>query len=72
MISFATFNIRGLGVQQENNQHSKRELLGLDCEKYHVDICALQETKVTESDSLVLRNGFNLFMLDGKQRLNAM
>ena len=64
MISFATFNIRGLGFQQENNQHSKRELLGLDCEKYHVDICALQETKVTESDSLVLRNGFNLFLFE--------
>ena len=64
LISFATFNIRGLGSQQDDSRHSKREMLGKDCENYRVDICALQETKVTQSEALVLANGYNLFLFD--------
>ena len=42
LISFATFNIRGLGSQHDDSQHSKRELLGMDCKSYQIDICAVQ------------------------------
>jgi Na+/H+ antiporter NhaC len=60
LISFATFNIRGLGSQQDNTALSKRELLGLDCVRYNVDICALQETKVVEPGTCTFSNGFKL------------
>ena len=50
LISFATFNIRGLG-QHDDTVHSKREDLGIDCMnrlcmRYNVDICAVQETNL--------------------------
>ena len=48
MISLATFNIRGLGHHDDGSIFSKREQLGTDMCRYHVDICALQETKVTD------------------------
>lgn len=61
IISLATFNIRGLGSEKEDETiHSKRELLGTDCYRYNVDICALQETKVTESCDQILSNGYRL------------
>ena len=47
LLSFATFNIRGLGhCDDSENIHSKREQLGSDCLRYGVDICAIQKTKV--------------------------
>ena len=62
--SSATFNIRGLGSQHDDSQHSKRELLGMDCKSYQIDICAIQETKVTQPETIVLANGYNLFLFD--------
>ena len=64
LISFATFNIRGLGSQQDNISLSKRELLGIDCVNYSVDICALQETKVTDPSTCTLSNGYRLILME--------
>ena len=61
LISFATFNIRGLGhCDDSENIHSKREQLGSDCLRYGVDICAIQETKVVDRGSCRLSNGYKL------------
>ena len=61
LISFATFNIRGLGhCDDSENIHSKREQLGSDCLRYGIDICAIQETKVVDRGSCRLSNGYRL------------
>ena len=60
LFSLATFNIRGLGCRDDETLYSKREQLGADCKSYNVDICALQETKVTESCDQMLSNGYRL------------
>ena len=61
LLSFATFNIRGLGhCDDSENIHSKREQLGSDCLRYGVDICAIQETKVVDRGSCRLSNGYKL------------
>ena len=67
LISFATFNIRGLG-QHEESVHSKREDLGLDCQRNNVDICAVQETKVVEPRPgiCILSNGYRLIWFEQK------
>ena len=65
LISFATFNIRGLGQQQDHESaRSKRELLGIDCLRYGVDICAIQETKVVEPGVCTLSNGYKLIWFE--------
>ena len=66
LISLATFNIRGLGSQQDESVHSKREQLGTDCIRYKVDICALQETKVVEPGECILSNGYKLLWFEQK------
>jgi len=68
ILSFATFNIRGLGqsVIEDQSKFSKRELLGYDCERYGVDICAIQETKVKHADKTDLSNGYSLLLYDQK------
>ncbi len=66
-ISFATFNIRGLGSQLiQDSTHSKREQLGIDCVRYNVDICAVQETKVVEAGESTLSNGYRLILFEQK------
>ena len=46
LLQLATFNVRGLARAE------KQSLLDLDCNNYHLDIVALQETKIkTESDT---------------------
>lgn len=60
LLSFATFNIRGLGLKQTTVHDSKREQLGLDCVRYKVDLCAVQETKVVEPGECTLSNGYRL------------
>ena len=68
LISFATFNIRGLGSSDDpDNNHSKREQLGTDCLRYGVDICAIQETKVVQPGSCNLSNGYKLFWFEQKE-----
>ena len=64
LISFATFNIRGLGTKQDDSEHSKREKLGSDCARYHVDFCAIQETKVVEPGVCTLSNGYRLIWFE--------
>ena len=67
LISFATFNIRGLGSSDDPDDiHSKREQLGADCLRYGIDICAIQETKVVESGSHSLSNGYKLLWFEQK------
>ena len=65
LISFATFNIRGLG-QHDDSVHSKREDLGIDCKRYNVDICAVRETKVVEPGVCTLSNGYRLIWFEQK------
>ena len=64
LLSFATFNIRGLGSQHDDSTQSKREKLGADCDSYHVDICAIQETKVVEPGVCTLSNGYRLIWFE--------
>ena len=67
LISFATFNIRGLGsCDDPDDIHSKREQLGTDCLRYGIDICAIQETKVVKPDSCSLSNGYKLVLFEQK------
>lgn len=67
LISFATFNIRGLGsCDDPDDIHSKREQLGTDCLRYGIDICAIQETKVVKPDSCSLSNGYKLLLFEQK------
>ena len=61
LISLATFNIRGLGVDQ-----IKRENLGVDLIRYNVDICAIQESKVTEPIDCTLNSGHRLICFEQK------
>ena len=65
IISFATFNVRGLGNQERDGYSvSKRELLATDCTRYNVDICAIQETKVTVGSFCQLHSGHRLILFD--------
>ena len=43
LVSFATFNLRGLGDEL------KQSYLDQDCIQYNLDVIALQETKIKES-----------------------
>ena len=47
MFTIGAFNVRGL---KENSKLSKYKLINLinDCEKYHVDILAIQETHLID------------------------
>ena len=65
-VSLATFNIRGLGDNQDNSVHCKREQLGIDLIRYKVDICAIQETKVTEPLDCTLSSGYRLICFEQK------
>ena len=56
-ISLATWNVRGL------NAAEKRQQLGRDCAKYHLDLTCLQETKVAASDDLELASGHKLVLI---------
>ena len=68
LISFATFNIRGLGSCEDPYElHSKREQLGADCLRYGVDICAIQETKTVQPGSCSLSNGYKLLWFEQKK-----
>ena len=60
IMRIATFNIRGIKERAKIN-------LEYDCQKYHLDILALQETKspLTEWTS---KNGFQFHSLEDKQR----
>ena len=42
LFSVATFKVKGL------KNHVKQEALSRDIEKYKIDICCLQKTKITE------------------------
>ena len=42
-LTIGTFNVRGL------NDENKQDLLSKDIEKYKLDICCLQETKLQKS-----------------------
>ena len=53
LVSFGTFNIRGLGDEVKQSQ------LDTDCTQYKMDIICLQETKVTESYERILSNSGN-------------
>ena len=65
LISFATFNVRGLGFQQHQGYSvSKREQLATDCIRYKIDICAIQETKVTEASFSRLFSGHRLILFE--------
>ena len=66
LVSLATFNVRGLGSQQDDTVHSKREQLGIDCLRYTVDICAIQETKIVEPGVCTLSNGYKLIWFEQK------
>ena len=66
LISLATFNVRGLGSQQNDSTHSKREQLGIDCARYSIDICAIQETKTVEPGTCTLSNGYRLVWFEQK------
>ena len=64
-VSFATFNIRGLGTQERDGYGvSKREHLATDCARYKVDICAVQESKVTEGSFCQLPSGHRLILFN--------
>ena len=56
-ISLATWNVRGLKAAE------KRQQLGRDCAKYHLDLTCLQETKVAVSDDLELASGHKLVFI---------
>ena len=70
LISFATFNVRGLGTQEYQGYNvSKREQLATDCLRYNIDICAIQESKVREPSFNRLYSGHRLILfeqLDGR------
>ena len=59
LISLATWNVRGL------NAAEKRQQLGRDCAKYHLDLTCpqLQETKVPASDDPELASGHKLVLI---------
>ena len=45
------------------NAAEKRQQLGRDCAKYHLDLTCLQETKVAASDDLELASGHKLVLI---------
>ena len=56
-ISLATWNVRGLKASD------KRQQLGRDCTKYHLDLTCLQETKVAANEDLELASGHKLVLI---------
>ena len=58
LVSFGTFNIRGLGDEVKKSQ------LDLDCTRYKMDIICLQETKVTEAYEHIFCSGNKLIVCD--------
>ena len=60
-MKIATFNVRGL------TQKAKQQDLRKDMHDYDIDICCLQETKVTE-ESDQIENGYRLILLPSKCR----
>ena len=64
-LTVATFNVRGLTAK------TKREALERDLSRYHVDVCAIHKTKITDHVSEVLPNGYHLITFpqsNGHQR----
>ena len=61
--NIATFNVRGLTKQY------KQESLSRDMNKYKIDICCLQECKITEKSDKNLENG-NRLILMGAENIN--
>ena len=61
MFTLGTFNVRGL------TKVYKQQQLSRDINKYKVDICCLQETKVTEqSDTDISNNRLILLKSDNE------
>ena len=60
MFNFVTWNVRGL------TQDYKQSLLVNDAARYGMDIVALQETKCTKSQDLILHNGYRLLLIEQK------
>ncbi len=58
MLNIATFNVRGL------SNSLKQEHLGTDVLDYHIDILALQETKVTAFTDSILPSGVRLISFE--------
>ena len=56
----ATFNIRGIKEERAKNN------LEYDCQKYHLDIVALEETK-SPSTEWTSKNGFYFHILEHKK-----
>ena len=60
--SLGTFNVRGLC------DDLKKESLASDLEKYRLDICCLQETKIKEGLDITTENGHRLICLESEQK----
>ena len=56
-LSLATWNVRGLTATE------KRQQLGRDCAKYHLDLICLQETKVVVNDVIELASRQKLVLI---------
>ena len=52
--SLGTFNVRGLC------DDSKKESLASDLEKYKLDVCCVQETKIKNGLDITTKNGHRL------------
>ena len=61
VLSIGTFNVRGL------NDDQKKLNLALDMKKYNVDICCLQETKISKGSDINIGKDLvtiNIMVLD--------
>ena len=55
--TLGTFNVRGL------TKGYKQESLSRDIDKYEIDICCIQETKITEDSDITMENGNRLITI---------
>ena len=60
LLKLATWNVRGL-----TSVH-KQELLGEECARYEIDVEAVQETKIKDSDEKRLHTNHKLILLEQK------
>ena len=60
-IRIATWNVRGL------TDSEKKENLGKDCSRYRLDVTAIQETKIFNSDEIESKNKFKLVLFEQKK-----
>ena len=59
-LHFATWNVRG--ISQKYSQH----LAADDCNRYNLDVIALQETKVSKHSDTVIPGNHRLLLFDQK------